>query len=329
MAYQDSSSDINDQPTSPSSSSSLGLLDTFPSEIRDKIYALVFFAGDISLTRASRALHEDTKDALLRHGIYRLNIQYWSDPEVYCWTVACEVSTRLLADVQNLRINVDLGTRFEAHQTQYMPFENLEDDEIACYHQALWTLKSDSSASLLPDPNAVDFQNYGLWTMWSRSLKLILQRLTGTMKRHSYCEIIYLDSSPRGVLSTAYDALELFRSFKTVSVQYTYGPLHSYAEMLIHLRNTSNIRNNHERTIKALGHWQGLEKGPDLTITQRANYINGSGTLKFWGDEPYDNDYYINGSGTLKFWGDAPVDKDYGLGEWTAKTGRIWPIRNP
>ena len=308
MTYQNSSSDINHQTTSPSSSS-LGLLDTFPSEIRDKIYALVFHAGHISLTRASKALHEDTKDALLRHGIYRLNIQYWSDPKVYCWTVACEIPTCLLADVQNLRINIDLRTPFDRERPQYLPSENLEDDHVVYYHQALWTLGPESSASLLPDTKAVNFQNYGLWTLWSPALKLILEKLTGTMKRHNYCEITHQYSSSYGIPSTAHDALELFQSFKTVSVQFTYAVTFAVEAMRNYLECDTSIEANHERTMKALGPGQGLEKEPDLTITQRVSYMHEWKTLKFWGDEP--------------------DDKDYGLGEWTAKGGRVWPIRNP
>lgn len=318
MEHQAWFSEPNDQTTLPSICS-LGLLSTFSQEIRDQIYSLVFFAGHCSLTRASKALHEDTKDALLRHGIYRLNVQYeyWLSPEIYRWTITCGNLSSVVVNVQNLRINIDFRfppfppTAHHPHRQEYQPSGELDEDHVVYYHQATWTLKSDSSpTSLLPDSNALNFQNHGLWILRTRSLKNLLQKLTGTMKKHNYCEIIHLYSDYRGIPNAACDALDLFQSFKTVVVQFDYGPMDDVEKLRYYLKRSKWERIIHERTTQALGHGQGLKKGPDLTITQTACY-------------------YCDKSGDkiLKFWGDEPEDKDYGLGEWTMKKGRVWPIR--
>ena len=247
----------------------------------------------------------------MRHGIYRLHVQYWFNPYIYCWTVACNVPASVLANVQNLRITIDFRLQNSPFRPDYRPSGILSEDEIVYYHQGSWTLKSNSSASILPDPNAIDLQNNGLWTLQSPSLRTILQKLPFTMKRHNYCDIIHLYSGYVGIPYSAYRALELFQSFKTVLVQFNLGPERDIDMARHYLQKAAGIRNNFERTMKALGRRQDLEKGPDLTITQRfCYYCDG------WRHE------------TQKSWGDEPGDEDYGLGEWTAEKGRIWPIRN-
>ena len=309
MEDQDSASIFNDQ-TAPLSSTSLGSLNILPPEIRDKIYSLVFFAGHMCLRRASKALHKDTEDALLLHGIYRLNIRYWVGSDRYSWSVTHRIPTSVLAKVQNLQINILFAFPASPREEENRPRGDLDDDHIHYHYKATWTLKSDSSTSLLPDSKDMDFQNYGLWTLWTPSLKILLQKVTGTMNRHSYCEIIHLYSGFQGLPSTAHDALDLFQSFKTVRVQFHYGPMDNVERMRYYAKYSRGERNNHEKTMQALGRRQGLEIGPDLTITQTACY--------YWDGSP---------KKSLKFWGDEPDDNDYGLGKWTLKTGRVWPIR--
>ena len=57
-----------------------GLFGRLPQELRDIIYEDVFSAGHISLTRSSRALYENSKLALSKHGVYRVrsNWKHWN-----------------------------------------------------------------------------------------------------------------------------------------------------------------------------------------------------------------------------------------------------------
>ena len=53
----------------------LGTLAKAPPEIRDMIYRHIFAVGHTALTRASKDIYEDTKEALRKYGIYRHQIQ--------------------------------------------------------------------------------------------------------------------------------------------------------------------------------------------------------------------------------------------------------------
>ena len=60
----------------PPSPSPRGLFGKLSRELLDQIYQSVFTAGKTDLTRTSKAMHADTKEALSRYGVYRLTIVF-------------------------------------------------------------------------------------------------------------------------------------------------------------------------------------------------------------------------------------------------------------
>ena len=68
-------STYHEMSASPAACTSLSAFDKLPREIRDMIYGLVLFKST-TLTRTSKAFHEDTKEELLRqHPVYRTRFE--------------------------------------------------------------------------------------------------------------------------------------------------------------------------------------------------------------------------------------------------------------
>ena len=82
-----------------------GLLEKFPEEIREMIYALVLGAGSTSITRVSKFFYEDTKKTMGEFGVCRIGTEARGSryhpingrPPVEC-----------RARIQNLRVTVRL-----------------------------------------------------------------------------------------------------------------------------------------------------------------------------------------------------------------------------
>ena len=89
-----------------------GSLAPLPQEILDKIYAILFAAGDVAMTRVSKTYHENTKYALYRSGIYRLHIEPRlsqrrnNNRGVYITEVSPQFSATELPSVRSVRISV-------------------------------------------------------------------------------------------------------------------------------------------------------------------------------------------------------------------------------
>ena len=60
----------------PRSPSPRGLFGKLSREILNQIQQSVFTAGQTALTRTSKAMHADTKEALSRYGVYRLTVEF-------------------------------------------------------------------------------------------------------------------------------------------------------------------------------------------------------------------------------------------------------------
>ena len=88
-----------------------GSLAPLPQEALDMIYEQVFAAGDVAMTRVSKAYHENTKSALYRRGLYRVHIEPRQDLALQGNTLQWPMDVDQhfppadLANVQNLRIS--------------------------------------------------------------------------------------------------------------------------------------------------------------------------------------------------------------------------------
>lgn len=67
--------DPHESKATPAPLNPLGTLGNLISEIREMIYTLVIVAGSTSLTRTSKGLNIDTKQVLIRSGIYRVRVE--------------------------------------------------------------------------------------------------------------------------------------------------------------------------------------------------------------------------------------------------------------
>ena len=102
--------------TMPSGPSPFGTFGNVPLELRHMIYEPLFAAGSVDLTRASKALYEDTKESLGSHGVCRVTVVQDSEPG---HRVFAQLST-IPSNVQNLLFNMigpanvsyPLGTEF-------------------------------------------------------------------------------------------------------------------------------------------------------------------------------------------------------------------------
>ena len=89
------------QLTSLPNSQSYGSFSVLPKEIREMIYSSVLATGSVALTRASKALHSDTKRALYRHGIFRVHIE--ADQK------SATFPDKYLANVENLQVKISFN----------------------------------------------------------------------------------------------------------------------------------------------------------------------------------------------------------------------------
>ena len=64
----------------PRSPTPFGTLSKLPFEIRCMIYKTLFAAGVVNLIRASKALHQDTKESLGEHGVCRVTVGHHDNP---------------------------------------------------------------------------------------------------------------------------------------------------------------------------------------------------------------------------------------------------------
>ena len=118
MSCQETGGDVELTITPNSQDSPFGSLTILPKEIREMIYATVFAAGSVALTRVSKAFHEDTRRALEHHGVYRVLIEFeatwsnWDDEDddsvSYHWQTEIEkpFPYDFVAKTQNLQITI-------------------------------------------------------------------------------------------------------------------------------------------------------------------------------------------------------------------------------
>ena len=164
----------------------LGMLAKAPPEIRDMIYGHVFAAGHTALTRASKDVYDDTKEALRKYGIYRHHIQSSQiggllfanrlHPDYY----ACrnKPPRNVLQKIQRLSIVVDV-----VYYDYYSRFNKM-------YH-----------------------------TRTDNQLQEILQSLTAPMQRKKACDVKLLYGPYPEITYHTLDAMAQLRDFENVTVE--------------------------------------------------------------------------------------------------------------
>ena len=90
---------------SKSGSTPLGLFVKLPQEIRDMIYEPVLSAGHTSITRASKALSQDTKVALSQYGIFRVCIAHDDRNVITRFALHPQLQGARLHDIRNLDLS--------------------------------------------------------------------------------------------------------------------------------------------------------------------------------------------------------------------------------
>ena len=76
---------------------------SLPREIRDKIYAYLLRAGDLSIMRTSKQLSHEAKESLYREGVYRVKLGFESGGDVGSFL------RKELGKIQNYDIRVNFG----------------------------------------------------------------------------------------------------------------------------------------------------------------------------------------------------------------------------
>ena len=150
------------------------------------IYAPVFAAGSVALTRVSKALRNDTKGELYRHGVYRVHIRSSKEldsPEHATYRkahAAPERETwgfpdRILAKVQNFQLRVSLDHESRTGLTPTILGKKLGVKCWAVHAQLAKHFISCTKYSIVFPDGAVisqtEIECFDLWWMeWLRSI---------------------------------------------------------------------------------------------------------------------------------------------------------------
>ena len=181
-----------------------GLFGKFPREIREPIYQLVFTAGETALTRTSKEMHEDTKQALTRYGTYTLIIGFTrildpsAIPYAYGDTMRTYVSSQYSRQHQTYHIS---------HPRPGAFLTNVRSLELRVVLDK-------------PSPN----RSLRYPRISSGMLNLILWDVVRRMTQPTHCRIsLQLRRYPK-VLPESFAALKQLRCFQRVDVELCHAP---------------------------------------------------------------------------------------------------------
>ena len=240
------------QPRIPHAPSPCGLFGKLPPELLEPIYQSVFTAGETALTRTSKAMHAGTKEALSRHGVYSLRIEFG----------------RLHHYYQNQRyfsfrlIELGLQGYHLSHPTPGAFLANVRHLNIRV------VLERPSSDRSLEYP-----------CISGRMLGWILWRVVRAMMQPTHCRISLQLRKYRPVLRQWFAPLKQLRCFQTVEVELChalwepwnqYGRLYGYVSPL-------QYRENNDVAVEAvrayLGPMRAGMSAPSVTVVQRNFFV--------------------------------------------------------
>jgi hypothetical protein len=139
--------DFNSEPTP------LGLFARIPQEIRDMIYEPLISEGHIAITRASKALHQNTKLALHQHGVFRIFIVHDYGRKYDAFALFPQLQIVHDSDIRNLR----LSFRKSRHEERVSGVEWKEETLVETIHGLMAAITDPRSCVLNLDPSDFDF----------------------------------------------------------------------------------------------------------------------------------------------------------------------------
>ena len=188
----------------PDPPSPYGLFGKLPREIRDPIYQYVFRSSETALARTSKAMHADTKEALIRHAAYHLTIEF-------------------------ARIHYPLITPYRYEYT----LKTFDYRQYSTEHQTYYLSHPRPGAFLvnvrflnvsvvleMPSPD----RSLRYPRISSGVLDLVLWDVVRTMRQPTHCRISLQLRRYRKVLPESFAALKQLRCFQSVEVLLCHAP---------------------------------------------------------------------------------------------------------
>ena len=185
----------------PPSPSPRGLFGKLSREILNQIYQPVFAAGKTDLTRTSKAMHADTKEALSRYGVYRLTIEFAREsenPPYYKYSL------------KDPNYGLYHTERQACHLLHPRPGEFLAN------------VRRLSLSVVLRSPSLGRAIRYPCIS--SGILNQVLCDIVGTMRQPTHCRISLQLRRYRKILPEMFAALKQLRCFQSVDVELCHAP---------------------------------------------------------------------------------------------------------